>query len=861
MTLFRRFIVRALARDPGRGLVTVAGLTLGVAVVIAIRLANTASVRGFETALDMVAGKTSLEVVGAGVGVPESQLEGLGWLREYGRVSPVIDQTLSLLAADGAAHPLRALGVDLLRDRPFREYQLLRFAREGREPRPQELLSVLLDPTSIVLTERFARRHAVDVGTPVTLVVGDARREMLVQGLLLDEGPAQAVDGQLALLDIAAAQWLFDRLGWVDRVEIQLFDAAAIDTSEQEIAARLPAGLRVQRPAQRGREVEKMLAAFHFNLNALSYIALIVGLFLVYNTVAVGVIARRTETGTLRALGATRRLVLGLFLGEAALLAAIGAGLGAPAGWLLARGAVRLTSSTVNTLYVTSQATVPALGAADLLLAGAIAIPLALVAAVIPATEAARITPVDAVRDASRGGAQRAFPWRAALLGTALFAAAAWFSTLDAVNGLPVFGMCAALAVLFGAAACVPALLELIRRHGRLLLARWLRVEGLLAHANLSAAASRLAVSVAALVVSLAMLAAVAIMVGSFRDTVDYWVGRTLQADLFVSTAQGGPVGAASLAGISAATERRLASHPAVVAVDGFRTVDLPYGPGGDLILLGAGRFDVMAEHGGLLFKDPADGRAALREAIGADAVVVSESFALKHGAGAGARIELATPRGPRPFHVAAVYYDYSSDRGLVVMDVATFARHYREQRPSGLTLYLDADADPAAVRDDLLATAGAGQALFINTNAALRAAVLRIFDATFAITYALEAIAIVVAIMGVATTLLTLALERRRELAMLRLVGAGRRQIRRMVVIEAALIGIISQGAGLVIGVALSLILVYVINVQSFGWTIQFHLPLGFLAQSTLLITLATALAGLYPARVAARVVAGADR
>ena len=320
--LFRWFIVRALRRDPARGLVTVAGLTLGVAVVVAIRLANAASVRGFETALDVVAGQTSLEILGAGVGVPEDQLAGMGWLREYGRVSPVIDRNARLETADGAGHRLRVLGVDVLRDRPFREYQLLRFSRQGRPPRPQELLDVLLDSTSIVLTERFARRHGLDVGSPVRLVVGDAVHGMTVRGLLLDEGPARVVDGRLALLDIAAAQWRFDGLGWVDRVEIQLFDASAVDAAEREIAARLPAGLRVRRPAERGRQVERMLAAFHFNLSALSWIALIVGLFLVYNTVAVSVISRRAEIGVLRALGATRRLVLGLFLGEAAVLAA-----------------------------------------------------------------------------------------------------------------------------------------------------------------------------------------------------------------------------------------------------------------------------------------------------------------------------------------------------------------------------------------------------------------------------------------------------------------------------------------------------------------------------------------------------------
>ena len=334
MTLFRQFIVRALTRDPIRGVATVAGLTLGVALVVAIRLANVGSVRGFEAALDVVAGKTSLEIVGAGVGVPETQLAELGWLRRYGRVSPVLDQTAQIETLDGAVSLLRVLGVDVLRDQSFREYHLLRFSAERREPRPQELLAVLLDPASVVLTERFAQRHDVALETPVRLRIGDTAHLMVVRGLLLNEGPARVVDGQLALLDIAVAQWLFDRLGWLDRVEIQLFDPETIDAVERDIAARLPDGLRVQRPAQRGRQVERMLAAFHFNLTALSYIALVVGLFLVYNTVAVSVISRRREIGTLRAIGASRRLVLRFFLGEAALMAGVAAALGAPAGWL-----------------------------------------------------------------------------------------------------------------------------------------------------------------------------------------------------------------------------------------------------------------------------------------------------------------------------------------------------------------------------------------------------------------------------------------------------------------------------------------------------------------------------------------------
>ena len=859
MTLFRQFIVRALLQDRARTVVTLVGLTLGVAVVVAIRLANASSVRGFETALDVVAGKSSLEIVGAGVGVPETQLSDLGWLRDYGRVSPVIDRTASLRAPNDTESPVRVLGVDVLRERPFREYQLVRFARDGREPRPQELLAVLLDSTSVVLTERFAGPQAIDLDTPVQLIVGDRIHDVVVRGLLLDVGPARVVDGQLVLMDIATAQLLFDRLGWVDRVEIQLYEGETADTiadAERAIAARLPDGLHIQRPARRGRQVEKMLAAFHFNLTSLSYIALVVGLFLVYNTVAVSVITRRREIGMLRALGATRRMVRRLFLGEAAVLAMVGAGLGLPVGWLLARAAVQLTSTTVNALYITSAAAVPAPGVGDLLIACAVALPLALVGAVIPAAEAAGVTPTAAVRDVDRFVRYHRFPRGSVALAVLLFGLGWWLSTQDAVGGLPVFGLGAALAVVFGAAALVPALLDLLRRVGRKTLGGWFGVEGLLAHANLSASVSRLAVSVAALVVSLAMLAAIAIMVGSFRETVGYWVGQTLQGDLFVATAGRAPLGPAVT--ISAATEQRIAAHPAVAALDRFRSLDLPYGSDDGLIILGAGDFEVLLEYGGLLFKSPADGRAAMRRAVGADAVVVSETFALKYDVAVDDRIELDTPQGARSFEVLAVYYDYSSDRGRVVMDGRTFARHYGVQRPSGLALYLEAGVDSEAVREELLAAVGPDHRLFINTNAMLRAEVLRIFDATFAITYALQAIAIFVAIVGVAATLLTLTLERRRELALLRLVGANRGQIRRMVVIEAALLGMLSQGIGLPVGVVLSLILIYVVNVQSFGWTIQFHLPLGFLAQSTVLIAVTTALAGLYPARLATRLAEG---
>jgi putative ABC transport system permease protein len=205
---------------------------------------------------------------------------------------------------------------------------------------------------------------------------------------------------------------------------------------------------------------------------------------------------------------------------------------------------------------------------------------------------------------------------------------------------------------------------------------------------------------------------------------------------------------------------------------------------------------------------------------------------------------------------VAAVYYDYTVDRGVVVMDRATFVKYFGDLTPSGVAAYLREGLDPETVRAEILASLDEGHQAFIYTNRDLRSEVLRVFDATFAITYALEIIAIVVAMLGVGATLLTLVVERRRELSLLRLIGAARRQVQRVVVIEAALIGAASQAIGLVVGLAISMVLVYVINVQSFGWTIQFRVPVLFLSQVSLLVVVATALAGLYPARRAATLV-----
>ena len=884
LRLFHQLILRQLRAEKLRTAITIVGVGAGIAVVLAVRLANASAVRGFEAALTLTSGRAGLEIVGPGFGIDEAVLPRLDWLRRLGITSPVIDGDLLIQIGHGPStisHPeteddakadgrmpkaaevrtelVRVLGVDILRDFPIRDYAVARAADKARPDSAAGILELLTDPTAVLVTRVFADRHHLAVGYPLPVLIGDRRMTLTIRGVLENQGPASLLDGNFVLMDLAAAQWAFSRLGRVDRIDLKLHDGVDVGSAEREISARLPAGLTVQRPSRRGEQVEQMLAAFHLNLTALSSIALVVGLFLVYNAISVSVLARRQEIGALRAIGVTSGQVQRLFLGEAAMFGVLGVALGVPLARLLADVTLSLTSRTVSTLYVAAAAAPPMLTWRDVLLAVAIGIPLALLAAWLPSREAAGVPPTAVLRGADRHsmnarGAARTW------LALGLLAAAALSSRLPPIGGLPLAGYVASVALVFGAALLTPAFLHVATRHGRVVAYRLFDVGGWLAHAALAGAVGRVAISVAALAVSLAMMVAITVMVGSFRQTVIDWVGQSLKADLFVGPAA--RRGGARESTISPAVVDVVRAHPGVLAVDAFRSISVPYAD--SLIYLSAGDFDVQRRYGGLRFKalagrsdSGAGGDAAaavMAQARTTDTVLVSEPFANRYGKRVGDRVSLRTPPGAVDFVIAGVYFDYSSDRGVVMMDNQTLRRHFGEQRPTGLTVYLRDGKTTAETRRELLEQLGGTAGVYIFTNRALREEVLRIFDSTFAVTYALQAIAIFVALLGIVGTLMTLVIERRRELGILRALGASRRQVRAMVVAEAAMLGALSQGAGLVIGLLLALILVYVVNPQSFGWTIHLRVPWSSLLQMSLLVVITTLLAGLYPAHRAMR-------
>jgi putative ABC transport system permease protein len=839
LALFHRLILRPMRREPVRTLLTLVAVALGVAVVLAIELAGQAAVGSFRASIETLAGDTELEVVAAG-GVPEEIVARLATLPFPLEVSPRLEEQARTPSSYRA---VTVLGLDLIAGSSGVDALASRQAEGSASTEPRD--ESLAQGSGWLSGAWVSEDLGLKIGDRFELLAASRLHVLEVRGTL----PAGDTAPAVVALDIGEAQRVVGRGGRVDRILVSVPDTPSIEEWQTRIAGALPEGMQVRRRGAGTEENRKMLAAFRWNLRVLSYIALIVGAFLIYNTISVSVVRRRPEIGVVRALGATRGTILLAFLAEAASFGLAGGLLGLPLGRAMASGAVSLMSATVQSLYVSSSPGPIVLTPAVIVLALGAGLAVAVLSAISPAREAAAVTPSVAMARGERETLARVHRFRdlAGAVACAMGAAAA--SRAPAIGGKPLLGYLAALLLIGACALAIPALVHSLASASAGLLRHALGVEALLASRSLAGSLRRTSVLVGALATAIAMMVAVGIMVGSFRQTVISWLDAQLPADLYLSP--GGAAGPEQHSplppGLADAVER----VPGVAAVDRFRAYPISYKG------LPA-TFSSTDTEVALRYRQPAfvSGRPpseVLRQLQAPDTAIVSEPFANKHGVRAGDR--LALPLGDRVarLRVLDVYYDYASERGYVMVDRQTLLRYLPEAEPSGLAVYVAPGQDVAAVRA-AIERASPGYRIGVVTNRQLREQAVMIFDRTFAITYALEAVAIVVAVIGIAGAMLALVIDRRRELGLLRFLGAARGQVRRIILAEAGLLGLLANVAGLGLGTALSLVLVFVINKQSFGWTIRFHWPVGMLMTAITGVYAATVLAGLYPARVASR-------
>ena len=846
-----------LRQRPFRTLLTVVGVALGVSASVAVRTANIEVLQSFEQAVVTVAGPTTLEVSGGDAGLDEELIAVVRPIAGVASASPVLVQTAVRLDQGRPNGAVQVLGLDLLAEIESRGFRV-------RQVPAANPLADVLSAESVYLGKTLAQEWRVQEGGSVLLQAGPRQVALTIAGVIEDPSGRGSSWDRLAIMDIAVAQVSFGLVGRLDQIDLVTESGADVERVAQDIRAVLPPHLSVDRPVNRTRQVEQMVRAFRLNLTVLSWVGLLVGTFLIYNTMAFAVAQRRREIGIYRAVGMTERRVAWLFLAEATVFGLLGGIVGSAAGILLAQRLVALVSRTISDLYtpVAQGGGVwwesPELWQASVegILIGCV---VSMIGALGPSLDASRTATVRALAPGDYESSRQVRAGWLAAIGIGLLAVAGILGMMGPLGGLPVLGYVATFCLLAGlsclAPVCITGGKTAPSQAGRMVGAQGAMREIAVEHAARNP--GRNGVTVSALMVGLAIMVGVLIMVRSFRHTVELWINETVIADIVVapSTWLREANSGTGVKTLPPQWREVLAAVPGIADVDTYRDVRVEVN--GQRVAIVSRDMKLHARRSQYLVRR-GDSTALLNEAVDRQGVIVSEVLANRLGVQEGAILTIMTPEGPWQFPVVAVFYDYATDGGKLVMDRALYQSLWRDETITVFPLYLSQGQQVNEVRQRIAERLRELDVErlppLIISNAELRREILDIFDRTFLLTYVLEAIAVIIAMLGIVNTLVTSVLERQREFATLRAIGGSERQIRHLVLWEAAYLGAVGIALGLVGGGLLSLLLIKVINKQSFGWTIQMIVPVGALMQAVGLAAAATLVAGYFPARWAAR-------
>ena len=856
--------IRHLLRHPAQLGLALLGLALGVATIIAVDIATASSGRAFELSMEAVNGSVTHEIHGGPGGIDETLYVRLKKQGLEAAISPVVEGYV-----DVGDETMQLIGIDPLADAAVRgQSHLSAFAGE-REPsstpaaetsaRPDE--PVKPDPSGGIeavtrwLTEAGATVMAASTATRLG-ITPDRPYRVEIGGITHDAALIDTIKGtgagyeSLLLADISQAQEWLGLHGRLSRIDVRVPAGAAGERAVKQLSALLPEGVHLEPASRRTKQSLDMTAAFTTNLQAMSLLALLVGVFLIFSAVSFAVVQRRRIIGILRALGATRGRVLGMILSEALILGIVGAGLGLVLGLFIGRELVALVSRTINDLYfvvAVNEVVVPTIAVVKALGAG---IGVALFAAAVPAIEVANSAPsLGLRRSVVEQRAVNASRW---LFGVSfLLAAAAGAIVLFSTRSL-LAGFVALFLLLLTVAAITPALLRGLALLTSRVVGRFSPIARL-ASGDVAASLSRTGVAVAALGLAIASMIGVSIMVGSFRESLRAYLTRTIRADLYV-TAPGPGFGRPERR-IEPEVLRDILKLPAIAEHTESRrvTVDSPRGP----IRLEALRLVAASREALQLTSGDA---STVWTAFDRGAVVVSEPLAWHLQLKTGDRVVLRTAVGERTFDVAGVYREYGNDSGTLLMSRDVYSPLWRDESVSAIGIYLKPGADTATTRAAIRAAAAGRQSLAMTSNSEVRALSLRIFERTFVITRVLYWLTAGVAAIGLVSALLAWELERSRELAIVRALGLTPRGAGALIEAQTGFMGFVAFLAAIPAGVLTAVLLITVINRRAFGWQIDFHFTIGQFVNAFGVAMAAALVAGLYPAWRMARAPLASD-
>lgn len=840
-SIYSKFVLLDCFKNPVRTWITIFGIALGVSVFLAINLANRTALSSFGDTVNKVAGEANLEIRPvAGDSFDQNILKDIQWLWMVDtEFSPIISAD-AVLEGD-TNEVVRVLAVDIFSESKVKNYEL----DESKNNKK------LFSKHGVLVGETIAKERSFERGDSFSLLVGENRFSVVVDGFLSPDKMGSAYGGRIILMDISLAQELLGMEGLISQIEI-VAPRQYLPEIQTKLQKELPPSVKAEPAKTRTEKIERMSKSFEYNLFALSFIALLVGMFLIYNTMAITVIRRRPEIGTLRTLGVSSKNILILMLSEALTLGLVGSLLGVVFGTLMANWALQAVAKTYQRLYFSLPLESVALEPEILVIAFSIGVILTLIAATPACIEGSYVAPATATRSMTVELAIERWSVPFMYISFLLFGLSGFCSTLPAVDNFPLFGYASAFFSVIGLAFLMPILLKKLLPIFSKLLSPFIGLEFKLAMSSLVRTLGRTSVAVATLSVGLAMLVSLAIMIGSFRQTVIDWANQTLVADLWMrpAAADDGKSDARFKAGV----------YSKLLAIKGIKTVapwtQSPIEYKGLEASLGGARFDIVEANSNLIFLSGRKNDEVSRRIRG-QKCIVSESFSIKHKVNAGDKITIPTKIGPLELLIEDVYYDYVNDSGFIVINRPVYEKHMLDRSFQSFAIHVKPGEDANKVRQQIYKSLGKDSLFVVRTTGELRERILSIFDDTFAITYALHSISVLVAILSVMNALFALTEESKKEFGILRYIGASKNEIRKLVFTEAGLLGLSGCVFGILLGLVLAFILIFVINKQSFGWTVRLMIPFDFIWQTVLIIMATSFASAAIPATRASKTLA----
>jgi putative ABC transport system permease protein len=825
--ILSRSIWKYFFKHPWVILLSIIGVSIGVAVVVSIDIANTSSQKAFELSVENLTGTATHQIIGSPLGIDEDFYLELKMAFPELEASPVVEGYVKL-----NRETIQLMGLDIFSSSYMTDEMSGTFDTSA--------LSLLVEPNTVLIPHVMAERMDIGTGDTIAISIAGIEREIKVIGYVGTE-KGSSLDGML-VADISTAQELLGKTGVIDNISL-IIPEDDEDTAEA-LEQWLPEGITLNSTAASNESTLKMTSAFQTNLTAMSMLALLVGMFLIYNTMTFSVLQRRGLLGSLRVLGATRREIFTEVLIEAAIISIIGTGIGVLLGIVLGQGMVKLVASTVDSLYFTLTVTSFELSSGIFIKGILLGVITSLVAAFIPALEAASSRPqIVRFRSVIESLAQKLLP-KIALAGLGMMGLSIIILYLSERS--LIAGFASLFLLVIGFALCVPVIAEFISKYlGLFMYKVGSKTSALykMAVTGIAGSISRTGTAIAAMVVAISVVIGMGIMIESFRDTVELWMQQAVQGDIYINTMEN--VSSTAETPLPEDIIAQIAALDGIEATKGLKTVFLETNYGRaevDVITpVEQCRTEYQLKSGNDL--------KAWESLTNGEAVYISEPFAYKHGLTVGDTIIFTADEGEREYAISGIYYDYSTDSGKVIMPQSIYLANWHDSTIASLGLYLENETDRDAIMNQVKAIVADAAGITVTDSFTIRADVLDLFDRTFLITRVLEFLAIIVAFIGILSALMAYQLEKIKEIGILRAIGVTPRQIWGMTSLQTGLMGTISGLLAIPLGISMSVLLIKIINIRSFGWSIQMAIGAGTIMEALAIAIGASLLASVYPA------------